>query len=164
MTLFHGGTTNIQRDGDSTIVSILYNDLDKDDLDLSGLLEQVAFKEGPMKKQRIEELKLRYLNISHSGPTRKAGRLSTSCKAKQNKQNKQNRSAGSQKLSTTSRTSRSHDGAAKNKNIGSSSYQKWEQQVLFPPQIPVPLVPEPAASSATPAGTGVPNGMRTGVG
>ena len=109
MTLFHGGITNIQRDGDSTVVSILYNDLDKEDLDLSDLLEKVAFKEDPMKKQRIEELKLRYLNISHFGPTRKASRLSTSRKAKQNKQNKQKRSAGSQKRSTTIRTSRSHE-------------------------------------------------------
>ena len=50
MTLFHGGITNVQRDGDSTVVSILYNDLDKEDLDLSDLLEQVAFKEDPMKK------------------------------------------------------------------------------------------------------------------
>ena len=133
MTLFHGGITNVQRDGDSTVVSILYNDLDKEDLDLSDLLEQVAFKEDPMKKQRIEELKLRYLNISHFGPTRNAGRLSTSRKAKQHKQHKQNKSAGSQKHSTTSRTTRSHDGAATYKNTGSSSYQNWEQQGLFPP-------------------------------
>ena len=85
MTLFHGGIATVPREGDSTVVSILYNDLDKEDLDLSDLLEQVAFKDDPMKKQRIEELELRYLNISYSGPTRKAGRLSRSRKAKQHK-------------------------------------------------------------------------------
>ena len=117
-----------------------------------------------------------YINISHFGPTRKAGRLSTSRKAKQNKQNKQNKSVGSQKRNTTSRTTRSHEGAGNYKKtamcavraaaqyIGSSSYQNWEQQGLFPPHIPVPLVPEPSASSVTPAGPGLPNGMRTGVG
>ena len=82
MTLFHGGITKVQRDGDSTVVSILYDNLDKEDLDLSDMLEQVAFKEDPMKKQRTEELELRCLNISHFGPTRKAGRLSTSRKTK----------------------------------------------------------------------------------
>ena len=49
MTLFHGGIVNVRRDEKNTIVSVLYQDLDKEDMDMRELLTLTAFKEDPNK-------------------------------------------------------------------------------------------------------------------
>jgi hypothetical protein len=61
MTLFHGGIVNVRRDEKNTIVSVLYQDLDKEDMDMKELLTLTAFKEDPNKLQRLDQLKINYM-------------------------------------------------------------------------------------------------------
>ena len=61
MTLFHGGIVNVRRDENNTIVSVLYQDLDKEDMDMRELLTLTAFKEDPNKLQRLDQLKIKYM-------------------------------------------------------------------------------------------------------
>ena len=48
MALFHGGIVNVRRDDDNTIVSVIYQDLDKEDMDMRELLTLTPFKEDPI--------------------------------------------------------------------------------------------------------------------
>ena len=61
MVLFHGGIVNVRRDDDNTIVSVLYQDLDKEDMDMREILTLTAFKEDPNKLQRLNQLKIKYM-------------------------------------------------------------------------------------------------------
>ena len=61
MTLFHVGIVNVRRDDDNTIVSVFYQDLDKEDMDMRELLILAAFKEDLNKLQRLDQLKIKYL-------------------------------------------------------------------------------------------------------
>ena len=61
MTLFHGGIVNVRRDEENSIVSVLYQDLDKEDMDMRELLTLTAFKEDPNKLQRLDQLKIKYM-------------------------------------------------------------------------------------------------------
>ena len=61
MTLFCGSIVNVRRDDDNTIVSVLYQDLDKKDMDMRELLTLARFKEDPNKLQRLDQLKIKYM-------------------------------------------------------------------------------------------------------
>ena len=61
MTLFHGSIVNVRRYDDSTIVSVLYQDLDKQKMDMRELLTLAAFTEDPNKLQWLDQLKIKYM-------------------------------------------------------------------------------------------------------
>ena len=55
MTLFQGGVYDVARDGNRTLVSLLYpKDLDKEDLEVGELLTQTSFNDDPNKRAEIE--------------------------------------------------------------------------------------------------------------
>ena len=106
MTIFHGSTTEVYREENSTAFSLLYSDLDKREL-------------------RTERLKLKYLS---QNPSTNTSKLAKARKA-------QLRRAKNGRLSQTSSTSRRKDPyphCGDNKsNSKSRQYKNWTDPGLF---------------------------------